>query len=385
MKNRKNSNFYGKFLLITSLLLLTVTFTAIVKADDCFVPCDDIIGGGPPPDGIPSIDNPTFLETTEFESEYTGDLDSLYVIGVVIDGEARAYPRDILNWHEIVNDELNGEHVCITFCPLTGTGILYDTSSIGGATLGTSGKLYENNLVFYDRISDSLWSQMLGVSLKGEKIGQQLPIQAITETTWQAWKTLYPDTVILDRASGKYADDTYNTNPYPGYRERSDIWFRTDFKGYKAPYNLYDIKALTLVLEIEGKVRLYPFEELAKQPVLNDILSDQPIFVIFDAVNELVLTYNATSPDPSNINTTLNFVQIETELPDSQTLGFPVFQDQTGTIWNFLGNAIDGPLAGYSLEQLPSYNEFCFAATARHQTAVPRPVRHPLESRVVRA
>ncbi|PWI46591.1 hypothetical protein CEE45_15985, partial [Candidatus Heimdallarchaeota archaeon B3_Heim] len=117
---------------------------------------------------------------------------------------------------------------------------------------------------------------MLGVSLKGEKIGQQLPIQAITETTWQAWKTLYPDTVILDRASGKYADETYNSNTYPGYRERSSIWFRTSFKPNEAPYNLYDVKALTLVLEIEGKVRLYPFEELQKQPVLNDKLVDQP-------------------------------------------------------------------------------------------------------------
>ncbi len=183
MRNQKKPIFYTKILVITSLLILTVSLITMAKAEDCLVPCDEIVGGGPPPDGIPAVENPSFLEITEFETEYTGDLDSLYVLGVVINGEARAYPRDMLNWHEIINDEFNGEHVCITFCPLTGTGILYNSSSIGGSTLGTSGKLYENNLVFYDRTSGSLWSQMLGVGLKGDRIGEKLPIQPITETT----------------------------------------------------------------------------------------------------------------------------------------------------------------------------------------------------------
>ncbi|MHA1977174.1 MAG: DUF3179 domain-containing protein [Candidatus Hodarchaeales archaeon] len=364
MINQKNPRFYLKILSITSLLLFSVSFITIANAEDCLVPCDDIVGGGPGPDGIPAVENPTFQEIAEFESGYSGDLENLYVLGVVIDGEARAYPRDMLNWHEIVNDEFNDEHVCVTFCPLTGTGILYDTSSIGGSTLGTSGKLYENNLVFYDRDSGSLWSQMLGVSLKGEKISERIPIQPITETTWQAWKTLHPDTVILNRDSGKYTEEIYNTNPYPGYRNRGDIWFRTSFRRLNEPYNLYDVKALTLVLEIENQVRLYPFEELEKQPVLNDILSNQSIFLIFDAANELVLTYNSSNPNPSENNSILHFTQVETNLPESKTFGFPVFQDQTGTIWNFLGKAIDGPYDGSSLQQLPSYNAFWFAATA---------------------
>ncbi len=131
---------------------------------------------------------------------------------------------------------------------------------------------------------------------------------------------------------------------------------------------MYDVKALTLVLEIDDNVRLYPFEELEKTPVLNDIHSNQSIFLIFDATNELVLAYNSSSPNQLDGNTTLHFTQIEVDLPESETLGFPVFQDQTGTIWNFLGKAIDGPFAGSTLQQLPSYNAFWFAATALYPT-----------------
>jgi hypothetical protein len=360
-----------KLSFIVAFVLFSFNFTVVGQAADCLVPCNHIVSGGPPKDGIPSIDNPIFISVQDFEAGFSeAYLDQLYVLGVTINGVSRAYPRDILDWHEIVNDKFDDKHVCITFCPLTGTGILYDTSSIGDSTLGTSGKLYENNLVFYDRISDSLWSQMLGISIKGTKIGQILPREPIVETSWNAWKTLHPDTEILSRFSYRNRDSSYyDRSAYPGYRERSEIWFRTAYSPTKLPYNLYNEKDLTLVLEIDNRTRLFPFEELVKKPILNDFLANQSIVVLFDEVNELAMVYNSTNPNSHNGIDVLQFQHVTTNLPQSLTLGFPVYQDQTDTVWNYLGVAIEGRFAGSKLEQLPTYNAFWFAATALYPHA----------------
>ncbi|MHA1542873.1 MAG: DUF3179 domain-containing protein [Candidatus Hodarchaeales archaeon] len=362
---------YSKLSLIVAFVFFSFNFTVVGQTADCLVPCDQIVSGGPPKDGIPSIDNPIFISVQEFETEFSETyLDQLNVLGVVINGVSRAYPRDIMNWHEIVNDEFDDKHVCVTFCPLTGTGILYDTSSIGNSTLGTSGRLYENNLVFYDRKSDSLWSQMLGISIKGNEIGQILPKQPIVESSWKAWKALHPDTQILSRLSyGDRDASYYDRTAYPGYRERSEIWFRTAYSQTRPPYNLYNEKDLTIVLEIDNRTRLFPFEELAKKPILNDFVANQSILVLFDEVNELAIVYNSTNPNSHNDSEVLLSQQATTNLPQSLTLGFPVFQDQTDTVWNYLGIAIEGPFAGSKLEQLPSYNAFWFAATALYPHA----------------
>ncbi|MHA1970009.1 MAG: DUF3179 domain-containing (seleno)protein [Candidatus Hodarchaeales archaeon] len=161
-----------------SILTLIITFISFsnmipsVLAAECLVPCGDIVSGGPPKDGIAAIETPIFISANEFENEFTAAyLDKIFVLGLLVNGEPRAYPRDILNWHEIVNDDSHGNAFSVTFCPLTGSGILYNTTSISGSTLGTTGQLYENNLVFYDRISNTYWSQMLGLAITGEKMG----------------------------------------------------------------------------------------------------------------------------------------------------------------------------------------------------------------------
>jgi hypothetical protein len=364
IKNRKS--IYLKTLILSSLFILSFTFTSFAQGVDCLVPCNDIISGGPSKDGIPAIDSPIFLRAEDWEAGFSQSyLDDLYVIGVVIDGEARAYPRDILNWHEIVNDKYNGKAVGVTFCPLTGTGILYNTTKIGDSTLGTTGRLYENNLVFYDRNSDTSWSQMMGLAIKGAKIGENLLKLAVVDTTYTAWKQLHPDTKVLTRSSAPDEDSRpYDSDPYPGYRSRSDIWFRTSWDFTKSPFNLFHEKALTQVLQIGNQTRLYPHEELDKTPLVNDEMLNESILIVHDISNELVLIYNSTSPDPELNGTILNFEEISSDLPISETFGFPVYQDQTGTIWNFRGEAISGSQSGMKLTQLPSYNAFWFAATA---------------------
>ncbi|MHA2225453.1 MAG: DUF3179 domain-containing protein [Candidatus Hodarchaeales archaeon] len=352
------------FTAIISLLLILYSYDlASAVGEECLVPCDDI-ENVISKDAIPAIDKPKFLTTNEFESQYSEDyLDSISVIGVVVDGEARAYPIDILDWHEIVNDNFGGNPISVTYCPLTGSGIVYNTTALGGSTLGTTGKLYENNLVFYDRSSDTSWSQMLGLAIKGEKINQSLGMEPVIETSWKIWKTMHPTTKILSRDTGFTRN--YDLNPYPGYRERKDIWFRTSFIQDISPYNLYHEKSLGLVLTINSETRIYPFEELENISVANDVLGNQSIAIFFDKTNKVVTPFFSSISFPFTNDTTLYFSMIDNSgIDTSRSLSMPIFQDQTGTSWNMLGEAITGELEGEKLEQIPSFNAFWFASTA---------------------
>ncbi|MHA2251872.1 MAG: DUF3179 domain-containing protein [Candidatus Kariarchaeaceae archaeon] len=366
-----------------SVIAFTLTFISFsniipsVLAAECLVPCGDIISGGPSKDGIPAIETPIFISATEFENEFTAAyLDKIFVLGLVVNGEPRAYPRDILNWHEIVNDDSNGNSFSVTFCPLTGSGIVYNTTNISGSTLGTTGRLYENNLVFYDRISNTYWSQMLGLAITGKKMGETLPIEPIVETSWKAWKSLYPETKVLSRDSSGWQDKRdYDVDPYPGYRDRLEIWFKSTYNPSVAPSNLYFEKSLTMVLNLDtSNTNLYPFEELAKITVLNDKIENTSLVIFFDEMNELAMSYNSTLESSESLESGLVFKNAngtDFSLDPSKTLSLPIFQDQTGTVWNFQGQAIYGPLEGAQLQPIASYNAFWFAATALfHNTTI---------------
>lgn len=175
-------------------------------------------GGGPGKDGIPSIDEPQFLKADAADRFLEpGDV----VFGVVRNGAVRAYPQRILVWHEIVNDELGGDKVSITYCPLTATAIGFLR---GDTSLGVSGRLVNSNLIMYDRASDSLWPQVLGTAIQGPQAGRQLQDFRLIWTTWERWKQRYPDSEVLSPRTG-YARD-YNRDPYGWYNP---------LRGYYAP------------------------------------------------------------------------------------------------------------------------------------------------------
>jgi len=189
-------------------------------ADEPYVLGDPIVAyrsfmmsGGPPPDGIPSIDQPIFVEAHEVDLA-PGDM----VIGFVHEGEARAYPQSILVYHEIVNDQIAGLNVAVTYCPLTATaqGFLR-----GEATLGVSGQLLNSNLVMYDRESGSYFSQIAATGLNGTHEGRSLQEIGLTWTTWERWRAVHPDTKVLSDRTGylrNYARDPYGSyNPVGGY------------------------------------------------------------------------------------------------------------------------------------------------------------------------
>lgn len=178
--------------------------------DHTRIALDQLLNGGPPKDGIPSIDEPQFdtASTTPFETDER-------IIGVVVNGEAKAYPYGIMNWHEIVNDTLGGVNVSVTYCPLCDTIVAFER---GDTTFGVSGKLYQSCLVMYDRADDSLYAQPWAMGVVGPAVNQSLDRIPAVKTTLANWLEAHPDSQILSPDTGyernyfRYPYGSYDTN-----------------------------------------------------------------------------------------------------------------------------------------------------------------------------
>jgi hypothetical protein len=175
------------------------------------------VSGGPGKDGIPAIDEPRLVSAPEADRFLKADD---VVFGVVLAGEVKAYPQKILVWHEIVNDRMGNENVSVTYCPLTGTAIGFLR---GETSFGVSGSLVNNNLIMYDRTTDSRWPQILGTAMSGSLKGTSLEEFRVIWTTWKRWRERYPATVVLSKDTG-YARN-YHRDPYGSY---------TPIRGYYA-------------------------------------------------------------------------------------------------------------------------------------------------------
>ena len=172
---------------------------------------DEIVSGGVPRDGIPSIDDPAFVPVVEAELPANEP-----VIGLIVEGDARAYPLRILIWHEIVNDLVGRVPVAVTYCPLCNTGIVFDRRQ-GGRVLefGTTGKLRHSDLVMYDRTTESWWQQFVGEAIVGEATGQRLAMLPARLESLAAFEERAPDGKVL--VAGDGALRPYGSNPYVGY------------------------------------------------------------------------------------------------------------------------------------------------------------------------
>ncbi len=174
-----------------------------------------LLNGGPPKDGIPSIDAPEFdtAQTTPFQP---GDM----VIGLTVNGEAKAYPFNILNWHEIVNDTVGGVNLTVSYCPLCDTIVAFER---GSSTFGVSGKLYQSCLVMYDRSDDTLYAQPWGLGIVGPQVNQSLARMPAAKTTLGEWLAQHPDSQILSTRTGHSRD--YQGYPYGTYYTDDRIIF----------------------------------------------------------------------------------------------------------------------------------------------------------------
>lgn len=232
---------------------------AIVPAsasDEVFeeIPDSEILSGGPGKDGIPSIDEPKFVAADK-ASFLDGDE---FGIGLVVDGEARFYPFQVLVWHEIVNDTVAGVPLAVTYCPLCRTGVTYERRVQGEAVdFGVSGMLWKSNLLMYNRSTpESLWSQVLGRAVKGPHTGERLAIYPSDTVMFAKWKEAHPDTIVLSRDTGAFR--LYGTDPYGDYYTNRDVAFGASFTDTRLHPKEY-----VLGVEYNGQFKAYVADALA--------------------------------------------------------------------------------------------------------------------------
>ncbi len=285
--------------LLFTFLLSSSLFAAPVKNGfdlaNSTIPAGKIFSGGPPRDGIPSIDKPKFIKANK--ADYLKDEDR--ILGVEIDGKARAYPIRILNWHEIVNDVHNGKPIAVTFCPLCGSGIVYNATLAGKPhKFGVSGLLYNSDVLLYDRETETLWSQILSKGISGKLVGSDLEIIPSSHTSWKAWREKHPDTEVLSTDTG--SSRNYNRSPYAGYDKGRETYFPLAFRSQK-----YHPKERVIGVSIGEKHKVYPFSELAKikSNTLSDDFSGQQLQLSFDAENRDGEIKDASGKIVPSINT----------------------------------------------------------------------------------
>ena len=237
------------------------------------IPAGQIDAGGPARDGIPSIDKPRFLPAERATYMRADD----QVLGLVRNNVARAYPVRILNWHEVVNDRFDNDAVTLTFCPLCGTGVAFDGRVDGRAlSFGVSGLLYNNDVLIYDRQTQSLWSQLLGQAISGPMKGQYLRVLPLTHTTWADWRKNHPATVILSTDTG--ATRAYERDPYAGYERSAEVIFPMAFRS-----SGFHPKERVLGVQLGTLTKAYPFVELGKTSgAVLDRLGDTALTIRFD-------------------------------------------------------------------------------------------------------
>ncbi|MCH8073344.1 MAG: DUF3179 domain-containing protein [Proteobacteria bacterium] len=245
--------------------------------DDALVPPHEILNGGPGRDGIRSLDYPAFISANE--ATYLKSRDR--VLGIELNGVARAYPIRILNYHEIVNDAFGGHAIVVTFCPLCNSGIAFN-AEVDGTRLefGVSGLLYNSDVLLYDRQTGSLWSQIEKTAITGTMKGTRLDALPMAHTTWRDWVARHPETEVLSDQTGFRRN--YKVSPYPDYARNSALYFPVTAQNSK-----YRRKSLVLGLEIDGQFKAYPFSELRKSPrEFLDEFQGQSFAVRYDKKNK---------------------------------------------------------------------------------------------------
>ena len=304
------------------------------------VPLDKIKGGGPPKDGIPSIDNPKFAPVSE--SQFVPD--TTFVIGLDINGEKRAYPLFIMVWHEIVNDSVGGVPVAVTYCPLCFTNQVFERVIDGKEVeFGTSGKLYNSNLVMYDRLTDSYWSQALGVAITGELTGYELKRIPFDVISWADWKTLYPETLVLTTETGHIR--SYGVDPYGDYYTDPRILFPVEHEDDRM-----HPKELILGFHEDDAFKAYKQDDVESAIVINDIFNNKPMMLV-----------SLFSGDSRAFDRTVNGKVLTFDFVDDVIIDL-----ESKSKWNFDGVATSGSMEGIQLVRLPFNPGFWFEWVAFH-------------------
>lgn len=261
---------------------------------DALISPKDILRGGPPKDGIPSIDEPVFKKA----SDYKAFSNSSQVLGVFYNGIAKAYPIRILDWHEIVNDQFKRRAVVVTYCPLCGSGIAFEADIVDGkpSEFGVSGLLYNSDVLLYDRSTQSLWSQIMHKAVSGPLKGRELEVIITQRTTLGAWKKIHPETLILTTQTGY--NRNYQTSPYGSYDHENRTIFPVAHSN-----NAFHKKEWVIGIENNGVYKAYAVKRLAKlsQQKLVDKVGGETFTLTWDKKAENVRVENQAGEEVAGI------------------------------------------------------------------------------------
>ena len=389
-----------------------------VSADTASIPIDEILSGGPPPQGIPALGfrglrgvaeaspEPRFVSQEE-AAAWLGDLEP--VILMRLGGEARLYPLQILTWHEIANDTLGGVPVAVTFCPLCNSALAFDrripatqaqvdalrrdghevraaplddtaaglyerqygreAPELGiDVTFGVSGLLYFSNMLMFDDTTFTLWSQLIGEGLVGDMTDELLIRYPAQIVGFAEARAAEPDALVLSQDTGFRR--TYGQNPYVGYDEIGSpaFLFRGPSDGRLAP------KERVITVDTPAESVAYPFDHLRDVRVAHDAIAGDPV-VAFWAPGTATALGAPSIAGAADIGA----VGLFRATVDGRTLRFEPAEDgfvdaETGSLWDVTGRARSGPLEGTVLDAVPHDNTLWFAwAAFRPDTEVRRP------------
>ncbi len=313
-------------------------------------------------DRIPPIDNPEFAPASE-----GGWADQEPGLLLVMDDEARFYPLAMLIVHEIVNDEINGRPVLVTYCPLCNSALVFDPVVEGRPLLfGTSGLLRNSDLVMWDDATESLWQQIGGEALVGAYAGRRLEVIPSAIVSWQDFRAGYPDGRVLappGRSAGGYGRNPYvqytsRAAPIPGFFDVSELDDR------------YPALERTVGVTVGGRAKAYPFGVVRAAGAVNDAVAGIPVVVLWSPGTADALD-SSTTATGTDVGAALAFDRRVNGEPlvFSSVGGGRFTDDRTGSTWNVLGQAVEGELAGIRLDPVVHTNEFWFAWAAFHPGA----------------
>jgi hypothetical protein len=310
------------------------------------IPVSEVLDGGPGRDGIPALENPALLAA---EDVYPVLKDTDLILGFKSGNDIRAYPHIILDWHEIINDNIGDVSLAITYCPLTGTGIGWNRIVDGNeTTFGVSGLLFQTNLIPFDRATGSNWSQILNESVNGSLSGEEADLIQIVETDWKTWKAMYPDTKIVSLDTG--FNRTYGVYPYVDYKTNHDFFLFPTPKDDRLPSK----ERVHAIIDDE-KAKAYRFSDFEDTHLIADSFNGRNYLIVG---NENFMASFELEAGQNNGEFSYAF----------DGSGEAVLKDGDGTQWNIFGEVIAGN--GQPLQASSSFMGYWFSIPAFYDTVV---------------
>ncbi|MHC4758843.1 MAG: DUF3179 domain-containing protein [Planctomycetota bacterium] len=322
------------------------------NTDKSIIDLKEIMSGGPGKDGIPAILKPNFIKADQASRWLTPKEP---VISLVVNGKPKAYPLQILMWHEMVNDRIDGVPVLVTFCPLCYTAIAFDRTVDGQEEVfGVSGLLRHSNLLMYDKRTESLWQQVTGQAVVGDMTGKQLKTLPAQIISYQQFVSAWPQGLILSQRTG-YARD-YGRNPYVGYDDISQKPYLFNGPSDDRLKPMEKVIAVT----IGSTDKAYPYSLTAKERVINDVVADYNLVVFHD--NGAV---SAMDQPRISMSRETGSTGVFSRMLDKKILSFVhkngnFYDEQTNSVWDITGQAKEGPLKGKKLEPIAHGDFFAF-------------------------